>query len=260
MPVAVSTFRTLSEAARAFESDRAARIYSGGTIVMRDVNEGDVSFNRLIRITDPAYRAVSVGSEIRLGGGVTMGEIAAQRDLAFLAPVARAVGGPQVRTVATVAGNLFAPRPYGEMAAALVALGAVAETAEGRRLPVEELVRGAPRALVAAVLFPRPSGDFRFAKVTRVRPKGAALMSIAALLPRGGSGETRIVFNGMGPHPVRAVAAERALGGRASDPSAIAAAARAAAEGLSPPDDALASAWYRREVAGVHLKRLLESR
>jgi CO/xanthine dehydrogenase FAD-binding subunit len=29
-------------------------------------------------------------------------------------------------------------------------------------------------------------------------------------------------------------------------------------DGLDPPTDALASTWYRREVAGVHLKRLLE--
>ena len=29
-------------------------------------------------------------------------------------------------------------------------------------------------------------------------------------------------------------------------------------DGLDPPTDALASAWYRREVAGVHLRRLLE--
>ncbi len=38
---------------------------------------------------------------------------------------------------------------------------------------------------------------------------------------------------------------------------AIAAAVAAAAEGTSPANDALASAWYRREVVGVHLRRLL---
>jgi CO/xanthine dehydrogenase FAD-binding subunit len=31
----------------------------------------------------------------------------------------------------------------------------------------------------------------------------------------------------------------------------------AVAEGTSPANDSLASAWYRREVAGVHLRRLL---
>ena len=41
------------------------------------------------------------------------------------------------------------------------------------------------------------------------------------------------------------------------DGSAWFAALAAATEGLSPPDDPLASAWYRREVAPVHLRRLL---
>ena len=37
----------------------------------------------------------------------------------------------------------------------------------------------------------------------------------------------------------------------------IGAAAAAAVEGTSPGDNALASAWYRREIVGVHLRRLL---
>ena len=37
----------------------------------------------------------------------------------------------------------------------------------------------------------------------------------------------------------------------------ILAALAVATEGLEPPDDALASAWYRRQVAPVHLRRLL---
>lgn len=260
MPVVVATHTSLAEAGRAFAASRRAQVYSGGTLVMRAVNEGDVSFDTLLRITDRAYTDVSIGSDIRLGGGVTMRTIAGHRDLAMLAPVASVIGGPQVRSAATVAGNLFAPPPYGDFAGALIALGATAEFADGRRMAVEELVRGgAGRALVAAVTFPRPQGELRFVKVSRVKPKGAAVISISALLPRG-SGEARIVFNGMGAHPMRAHAAERALGGRAGDPAAIARAAQVAAEGLSPPDDGLASAWYRREIAGVHLKRLLEAR
>jgi xanthine dehydrogenase small subunit len=61
----------------------------------------------------------------------------------------------------------------------------------------------------------------------------------------------------MAPMPIRARAAERALEGRPLDASAIAAAASAITEGTSPVDDALGSAWYRREIVGVHLRRLL---
>lgn len=263
MPVAVETYPTLAEAGRAFAAARTARFLAGGTLVMRAVNEGDPTFDTMIRTTDRAFSEIRAsGGDVVVGAGVTMAEVAAHRDLAFLAPVARVIGGPQVRSIATAGGNLFAPPPYGDFAAALIALGATAETTDGRRTPVEEIVRGGSRALIAAVHVPRPQGELRFVKVTRVKPKGVSLMSISALVPRpGGRSEApRIVFNGMGPRPVRAIAAERALAGRTLDAGAIARAAEVASDGLDPADDALASAWYRREVAGVHLKRLLEAR
>jgi CO/xanthine dehydrogenase FAD-binding subunit len=62
----------------------------------------------------------------------------------------------------------------------------------------------------------------------------------------------------MAPGPVRGAAVERTLEGQVLDAATIARAAAVAADGLDPPTDALASTWYRREVAGVHLKRLLE--
>jgi len=67
----------------------------------------------------------------------------------------------------------------------------------------------------------------------------------------------RIALGSMAPIHVRAKAAERALEGRSLDATTIGAAAAAAAEGASPADNALASAWYRREIVGVHLRRLL---
>ncbi|MEP2578549.1 MAG: xanthine dehydrogenase family protein subunit M, partial [Roseibium sp.] len=71
-------------------------------------------------------------------------------------------------------------------------------------------------------------------------------------------GDPRVVFGNMGPLPTRARAAERALA-QGSDANAIAAACAVCTEGLAPVDDALASSWYRREVAPVHLRRLLQN-
>jgi CO/xanthine dehydrogenase FAD-binding subunit len=262
MPVTVETAGTVAEAARALSAARGAHVMGGGTILMRRLNEADPAVERVVRVTDPALRQIrNEGAAMVLGAAVTMAEIAAHRDLAFLAPVARVIGGPQVRAAATVAGNLFAEPPYGDLAGALLALGATVETADGRRQGVDELLRpGARHPLVTAIHVPNPRESFRFAKITRVRPKGVSIMSISALLPRpaGRIENPAIVFNGMGPRPARAVAAERALSGQPLEPAAIERAAAAACEGLEPMDDALASAWYRREVAGVHLKRLLE--
>jgi CO/xanthine dehydrogenase FAD-binding subunit len=261
MAVRVETHATLAEAARALGS--GGTYLGGGTVVMRGVNHGTVQ-GLIVRVADPALRAITVsGDTVRIGAGATMADVLAERALEFLHPVARAIGGPQVRAMATVGGNLFAPHPYGDFAVALIALGARAVLAQGAARAVEDVVRDRDRApLVAAIEVPRPreARAFGWLKVSRVKPKGVSVLSIAALLPREGGRVRggRVAWGAMGAHPLRGTGAERVLEGSALDPATIARAAAAAAEGLTPPTDALATAWYRREVAGVHLKRLLE--
>jgi CO/xanthine dehydrogenase FAD-binding subunit len=261
----VETHATLADAQRAMGAD--AIFMGGGTLVMRDVNAG-VTATRIVRSTDPALTEIRLaGDGVTIGAGVTMAAIAAHRDLAFLAPVARAVGGPQIRNMATVGGNLFAPHPYGDFAVALLALGArvvLAGQGSGAPRPLADVLRDRGRGggLVASVQVARPQSpaDFGFLKASRIKPKGVSVLSISAYLPRQGGRirGARVAFGAMGPMPQQATAAERVLDGQSLDAATITRAAQVASEGLDPPTDALASAWYRREVAGVHLKRLLE--
>ncbi|MDK3074638.1 FAD binding domain-containing protein [Sedimentitalea sp. JM2-8] len=257
----VETYPTLDQAARAMGGDAA--FLGGGTLVMRAVNEG-VAPARLIRVTGPGLSELRVsGDSVRIGAGVTMADVLASRDLEFLHPVARVIGGPQVRNMATVAGNLFAAHPFGDFAAALLALDArVIGAGQGGARPVADVLRDRARAgLVAAIEVPRPRDPkaFGFLKVSRVKPRGVSILSIAAYLPREGGRirGARVAFGAMGPVPLRSSGAERALEGQSLGAAAIDSAASAATEGLDPPTDEIASAWYRKEVAGVHLKRLL---
>jgi CO/xanthine dehydrogenase FAD-binding subunit len=268
MPITVRTFATLGEAATALSADREARFLAGGTLVMRAVNEGDVSFGTIVRSTDRVFTQVRpVGSRIEIGAGVTMAQLLRHGELAFLHPAARAVGGPAVRSMATVGGNLFAPSPYGDFTTALLALDAAVSVQGGyggREIPLEELLAGrerGARGLVTGVSLARPVGvdAFRFRKVSRVKPKGIAVLTIAAMLPLAGGrvAGARVAYGAMAPTPLRARAVERALEGRTLDPAGIAAALAAATEGTSPATDAIASDWYRREILSVHLRRLL---
>lgn len=260
MTLSVETFETLAEAARAVGGD--GRYLGGGTIVMRAVNYGDQSFHRIIRARDAGLRRIEArGDRVEIGAGCTMADVIAARDLDFLAPVARQVGGPAVRMMATVGGNLFAAHPYGDFATALLALDGIAKMADGREMPLDQLFQNRANAgLVASVSVTRPrSGEFRWRKVSRVKPKGVSVMAIAAWLPGAPSRVTnaRVAFGAMGPTPLRARATEQALEGVSLTESGIARALAVCCEGLAPADDALASEWYRREVAPVHLKRLL---
>jgi CO/xanthine dehydrogenase FAD-binding subunit len=268
MPVTVKTFATSGEAASALSSDRGARYLGGGTLVMRALNEGDISISTVVRATDHALTRIDLSSaRVVIGAGVTFAKLLAERDLAFLHAPARSIGGPAVRNMGTVGGNLFAPNPYGDLAVALLALDAVVSVQGGlgvRDMPIEDFLQSRERqtgALVLAVSCQRPaSADaFRYRKVARIKPKGGSVITLAAHLPMSGGRITgaRIALGSMAPIQMRAKAAERVLEGRSLDAATIAAAAAAATEGTSPTDTALASAWYRREIVGVHLRRLL---
>ena len=271
MTVGLQTFEALRDASAAVGRDPSARFLGGGTLLVRALNEGVADFSTLVRCTDRALAGIRAsGSRLRIGAGVTMAAVLAGRDLAFLHPAARAVGGPAVRAQATVGGNLFAPPPYGDFTAALLALDARVSVQSGyspRDMPLDELLRsrGATdtmtRPVVAAVEVARPRGEraFRFLKVSRVRPKGVSLLTIAARLEEsaGRLSGVRVAYANMGPAPMRAAAVERALEGRRLERPVVEAAAAVAADGCAPPTDAIASAWYRREVLPVHLARLL---
>lgn len=269
MSLSVTSYADIAEAARALARDRAARFLGGGTLLMRAVNEGDQGFSTLIRAPRGALGQVrGLGDRVEIGAGTTMAAVLDDRSLEFLHDAARGVGGPAVRSMATVGGNLFAPSPYGDFATALLALDATVTRVGDRggeidlRAFLAERDRE-PRSIVAAVSIRRPaSGAFRFVKVSRVKPKGIAVLCIAAHLPvtAGRIAGARVAYGAMAATPVRADTVERALEGRTLDEAGVAAAVAVAVDGLDPPTDAIASGWYRREVAPVHLKRLLLGR
>jgi len=169
--------------------------------------------------------------------------------------------------MATVGGNLFAPYPFGDFSVALIALGAtvaVHSGASARDVPVEDFLGSTDRhnrTLVSGVAFRRPDAEknFRFLKVSRTRPKGPSVLSIAAHLTMSGTrvSSARIAYGAMAPTAMRAKAVEAALTGKTLDEAGIAAALAVALNGCAPQTDAYASEWYRREVLPVHLRRLL---
>ena len=116
-------------------------------------------------------------------------------------------------------------------------------------MPLEEFLAARERGglgLVTSVQFARPqnAGDFRFRKVSRVRPKGLSVLSIAAHLPASGGRvmQARVAYGAMGPAPMRARGVERALEGKPLDAAAVAAARQAALEGCRPATDAISLA------------------
>ncbi len=262
MTLTVMTFPAVGDALPALEAD-GARYLGGGTLLVRRVNEGDLSISTLVRVSAPSLSRVTIsGGRAVIGASATMAAVARQPDLAFLRPAARAIGGPAVRNMATVGGNIFAPAPYGDFAVALLALDAAAEIA-GKSVALADLIDHRKEnggRIITAVSFslPKPRA-LRFAKITRVKPNGLAVLTIAAVVEErdGVVSAARIALGNMADRPIRARVAEVALVGRPLTREGIGPALAAASDGTAPADDAVASAWYRREVLPVYLGRLL---
>ncbi len=271
MALAYQSFNDAQAASHFLAERRTARLLAGGTLLVRRVNEGDVSIGIYVRLLAPQTKQINAaGNTIHLGAGVTMSAIAKVPALAFLAPVARSIGGPAVRSAATVGGNLFAPSPYGDFGVALLALDAAVsiESPEGpSELPLEAFFQSrlqlAAGSIVTEVRFPRPAPDvFRFVKVSRVKPKGVAVLSMAAVVAtkQGRVATVRVALGAMAGTPVRAHSLEQVLKGAFPAPQEIEQAVASAAVDISPASDAIASEWYRRAVLPVYLRRLLSTR
>ena len=262
MSLALQTFATVPEASSALQS-AGARYLGGGTLVVRAASEGDLSIGSFVRTTDANLRRIEVNDgQVTLGASVTMAQIVRHNELDWLAKAARSVGGPAIRNMATVGGNLFAPAPYGDFGVALLALGSTVSVGD-QRVSIDDFFaeRARQGGIVTSVQFKLPREKaFRYLKVSRIKPKGVSVLSIAAVLETAADGvitDARIGLGCMADRPMRAISAENALIGSRLSEDGVAAAVAVVGEGTTPITDPIASAWYRSEVLPVHFRRLL---
>lgn len=169
------------------------------------------------------------GDRVTVGATTTLTELA--REVPFLRESIASIASPTIRNMATVGGNLFAPQPHGDLAVCLLALDAQVDKTEG---------------LVTSVSFTVPERWF-YTKAMRRKQNSASIVTVA-------SDGVRLALGGVAREPVRALAAEARLAEGDID-----GAAEAALEVADPFDDAYASAWYRRRVLPVHVRRALSN-
>jgi CO/xanthine dehydrogenase FAD-binding subunit len=200
-----------------------AVIMAGGTTVMPAVQAGALDATRVVGLARAGL------------AGVGPSGIGAMTPLAaldgVLAEPARAVGGPALRNMATIGGNLVVG---GDVAVALLALDAEVRLSS-RTLPVADFWSSFEPGseLVLSVSF--EEADLVFLRCARRAANSPAVVSVAV---SGG----RVALGGVAPHPVLVPA----------DPAAAAAA-------IDPPSDAIASAWYRRRMTELFVRRALEA-
>ncbi len=265
--------RSSDELAAVLAEHPEARIVAGATDVGLWVTKGLRDLGSLVFIGDVADLKAMDESEagLRLGAGVRYGE--AHGALARLHPdlgeLVRRIGGLQVRSSATVCGNIANGSPIGDGPPALIALGAelTLRSAEGRRImPLEAYFQGygkqdrRPGEFVESVFVPRPAADTKVLVSKLSRRFDSDISGVLGAIALTMKGDTitaaRAAFGGMAPTPRRAPGCEAALVGQPFAERTIAAAAEALALDFTPLTDVRGTSAYRTEAAAALLWRL----
>jgi len=247
-----------------------ARIVAGGTDVLVELSRGIKPAKTLIDITaldDLKYIREESGT-ILLGALATHNDvIASPACVARALPLAQAcleVGAPQIRTRATVAGNLVTASPANDTITALLALGAelaLVSTAGERAVPLRDFYTGfrrtalRPDELLREIRVPALRDDQRglYLKLGLRRAQAISVLDIAFVLTFDGErvGHAAITLGCLAPTIVHAASAEAYLRGRRLDPDTCAEAGRLACADVRPIDDVRGSARYRLDTLGA---------
>ena len=251
-----------------------APLLAGGTDLALEVTQRLAELPRIVLVTRvPELRRLErVGDTLHVGAAVSLSRLVD----AFGSPLpdVRALllrfGSDQIRNAGTIGGNLASASPIGDLAPALLALGASVVLQRGdatRELPLEDFFLGYRRtALDAGELLrevrlplPAPGALFAVHKVSKRMDDDISAACVAVHLGFEADGATvaraRVACGGMAEIPRRAAAVEAALAGRRFDAGNVERAAAAFGRDFTPIDDARASAAYRLEVAGNLLRR-----
>jgi len=265
--------RSVDQLAAALLENPTAQIVAGATDVGLWVTKQHRTLDTIISIGDVADVATIEEDErgVTLGAGVRY--VDAHAALARLHPdlgeLVRRIGGLQVRSSGTIAGNIANGSPIGDMPPALIALGATLTLRRGdarRTIALEDFFLRygaqdrADSEFVEAVHVPRPDPAtiVRIVKLSKRFDSdiSAVCGAFAISVANGAVTGARIAFGGMAGTPQRARAAEAALLGQPWTEATVERAAAALAQDYTPLSDVRGSSAYRLTAAANLLRRL----
>ena len=259
-----------------FREMNQAVILAGGTILMARFNRRRprrkvtiVYLGKLgldyIRLSD---------RQVIVGACATLADIAASQEirsrLPLLGQACSEMACPAVRNAATLGGNVANGARNADGIPALMALGAkvvVASTTGEEKIPIEQFVVR-PKietlnngGLIKEFEIPALETDDKWGwlKLKQRQGEGRSVVTAAVRVKMENKGcrDTRLVLGGMSPRPFVSPSAAATLGGRPLSPELIEETAQKAVSETNSLSDARASAWYRKKVAAVLLRRIL---
>lgn len=271
---------TVEEALRMLQDSAGqARIIAGGTDLVLQAQRGQCPSTIMVDITRiPGLDGIEQRDGwVRMGALTTHAQIARspliQQTAGLLSAACNEVGGPQIRNVATLVGNVVNAMPAADGAVALFALDAeieVATPADRQWKPIADLYAGVGICtvdpcfqMVTGIRFrplPKTAG-WAYLRISQRRALNLPMVTTAVVARLEGAhvAEACIAVGPVAPTPFRASAAEQALRGAPANAESIAAAAQLAREEANPRDSTLrGSREYRKHLVEVLVRRALQ--
>ena len=262
------------------EHGRLARYLAGGTDLLLDWRRGEIDFKYCIDLSFiSSLRFIKqTQKELRIGTLTTLAALEnSDQGNGLIAALSSAAGQmctPQIRTFATVGGNVCNASPASDLPVLLMALDGRARirgVSGDRTVALEDFFQGVKQTvlrdgeMLTEIRVPKPA-----TKTASAYQRATRLVidcnqtNTAVRLSIGGDGvvtDARIALGAVAPTPMRAKAAEKMLLGlklAEIEADLVAEASRLAASETRPITDLRASADYRREISRVLVKRCIE--
>jgi xanthine dehydrogenase FAD-binding subunit len=257
-----------------------ARIIAGGSDVLIQIREGKLAGCTLVSIQNlDELRGVSIDEKgmIRIGPLTSFSHITAdaviQKHIPVLGEAVDSIGGPQLRNIGTIGGNVCNGVTSADSASTLVAWEAVMEyLGPGgiRLVPIQEHYVGAGKTALAhdeilrGILIPKESYENCYGNYIKYAMRNAldiATLGCSANVRLSKDKKTidrlRLAYGVAGPVPMRAPSAEAAATGKPANEETINAAAKAALSDVKPRTSWRASREFRLQLVEELAKRTI---
>jgi xanthine dehydrogenase FAD-binding subunit len=268
----IETYRraaTIDEALDLLAADPDLRPLAGGTDILVKLHKGKPGFDRLVDIHEVAELAGvcrTDDGDLIIGPGTVFRRVIEdpliQTHLPVLATALNTIGGPQVRNMGTIGGNLCNGVPSADSAPALLSFNAVLTLRKKngqRQLGVADFFKGPgdvdlkPGELLTAITIPASEYTGRHGHYIKYAMREAmdiATIGCAAVVQvdQDRLSDLRLAFGVAAPVPIRCPKAEAAAKGQPLDADLLDQIAAAVLGDVRPRDSWRAAREFRRQI------------
>lgn len=267
----------LDEICRLMTELPEVQVLAGGTDLLADIDAGIRHVRHVISLREISElkQIQELDSKVSIGAVCTAREIQLSPLIEHCFPeiteMVTDFASPQIRTRATIAGNICSAVPCGDFPVILIALGAEVELASqkgNRTVLLKDFFTGLRETvrekseILTRILIPKKNSTSMacYLKFQRRASNSLAVASVASFLDiqNGICRAARIVLGAVAPVPLLSEKASRVLEGKRVEEEIIEQAAIFARDDAKPITDVRGTEDYRRELIHVLTKRAIK--